>query len=173
MALGTGTGGVGTYTLNIGQTVASTQIISQNGNGVLLYHENGNDDSSTASTQPITAYIQSSDFDIGDGNNFGFVWRILPDVNFNSSTTNQPSVTMTLYPRQNSGSAYNTNVDMPLVQSSQNFTKFPAYTVNQFSGQVYTRLRGRQMAINITSTGLGVAWQFGAPRIDIRQDGRR
>jgi len=172
-ALGTGTGGVGTYTLNIGQTVASTQIISQNGNGILLYHENGNDDSSTASTQPITAYIQSSDFDIGDGNNFGFVWRILPDVNFNSSTTNQPSVTMTLYPRRNSGSAYNTNVDIPLVQSSQNFTNVPAYTVNQFSGQVYTRLRGRQMAINITSTGLGVAWQFGAPRIDIRQDGRR
>jgi len=172
-ALGTGTGGVGTYTLNIGQTVGSGQIISQNGNGVLLYHENGNDDSSTASTQPITAYVQSSDFDIGDGNNFGFVWRILPDVNFNSSTTNQPSVTMTLYPRQNSGSAYNTNVDMPLVQSSQNFTNVPAYTVNQFSGQVYTRLRGRQMAIKVQSTGLGVAWQFGAPRIDIRQDGRR
>jgi len=80
---------------------------------------------------------------------------------------------MTLYPRQNSGSAYNTNVDMPLVQSSQNFTNVPAYTVNQFSGQVYTRLRGRQMAIKVQSTGLGVAWQFGAPRIDIRQDGRR
>ena len=171
-ALGTGTGGVGTYTLNIGQTVGSGQIISQNGNGVLLYHENGNDDSSTASTQPITAYVQSSDFDIGDGNNFGFVWRILPDVNFNSSTTNQPIVTMQLLPRQNSGSAYGTS-DNPNIQSSQNFTNTPAYTVNQFSGQVYTRLRGRQMAIKVQSTGLGVAWQFGAPRIDIRQDGRR
>ena len=171
-ALGTGTGGVGTYTLNIGQTVGSGQIISQNGNGVLLYHENGNDDSSTASTQPITAYVQSSDFDIGDGNNFGFVWRILPDVNFNSSTTNQPIVTMQLLPRQNSGSAYGTS-DNPNIQSSQNFTNTPAYTVNQFSGQVYTRLRGRQMAIKVQSTGLGVAWQLGAPRIDIRQDGRR
>jgi hypothetical protein len=171
-ALGTGTGGVGTYTINIPQTVATTQIISQNGNGVLLYHENGNDDSSTASTQPITAYIQSSDFDIGDGNNFGFVWRILPDVNFNSSTTNQPAITMQLLPRQNSGSSYGTS-DNPNVQSSQNFTNVPAYTVNQFSGQIYTRLRGRQMAIKVQSTDLGVAWQLGAPRIDIRQDGRR
>jgi hypothetical protein len=79
---------------------------------------------------------------------------------------------MQLLPRQNSGSAYGTS-DNPNIQSSQNFTNVPAYTVNQFSGQVYTRLRGRQMAIKVQSTGLGVAWQFGAPRIDIRPDGRR
>lgn len=141
-------------------------------NSRLLYHENGNDDSSTNSTQPIDAYIQSSDFDIGDGQNFGFVWRIIPDINFNSSTTNQPSVTMQVLPRQYSGSAYGT-ADNPTVQSSQNFATAPAYTVNQFTGQVYTRLRGRQMAFRIESTGLGVAWQLGAPRIDIRPDGRR
>ena len=141
-------------------------------NSRLLYHENGNDDSSTSSTQPIAAYIQSSDFDIGDGQNFGFVWRIIPDINFNSSTTNQPSVTMQVLPRQYSGSAYGT-ADNPTVQSSQNFATAPAYTVNQFTGQVYTRLRGRQMAFRIESTGLGVAWQLGAPRIDIRPDGRR
>jgi hypothetical protein len=100
------------------------------------------------------------------------VWRILPDVNFNSSTTNQPSVTMQAIPRQNSGSAYGT-ADNPQVLSPQNFTNVPAYTVNQFTGQVYTRLRGRQMAFRIESTGVGVAWQLGAPRIDIRPDGRR
>jgi hypothetical protein len=142
-------------------------------NNRLLYHENGNDDNATSTTLPIDAYIQSSDFDIGDGQQFGFVWRMLPDVNFNNSTTNQPSITMQLQPRQNSGTPYNTSVDNPQVQSPQNFTNVPAYTVNQFTGQVYTRLRGRQMALRIESTGTGTAWQLGAPRIDIRPDGRR
>jgi hypothetical protein len=174
-ALGTGTGGVGTYTISLGQIVASTQMTTTNGNSVLLYHENGNDDQSTSSVQPIDAYIQSSDFDIGDGNNFGFIWRMLPDVNFNSSTCAQPSITMQLQPRLNSGSAYNTTTDNPQVlsSSSQPYTNIPAYTVNQFTGQVYTRVRGRQVAIRIESTGIGTAWQLGAPRIDIRQDGRR
>ena len=141
-------------------------------NGRLLYHENGCDDQSTSSPQPIDSYVQSSDFDIGDGHNFGFVWRILPDVNFNGSTINQPSVTMTVKPRQNSGTPYGT-ADNPQVQSAQNYTTYPAYTVQEFDGQVYTRLRGRQMAFRIESTGLGVAWQLGSPRIDIRPDGRR
>jgi hypothetical protein len=141
-------------------------------NGRLLYHENGCDDLSTTSTLPIDAYVQSSDFDIGDGHNFGFVWRILPDVNFNGSTTNQPSVTMTVKPRQNSGTPYG-SADNPQVQSAQNYTTVPEYTIQEFDGQVYTRLRGRQMSFRIESTGVGVAWQLGSPRIDIRPDGRR
>ena len=155
------------------QTGTQPYPIAADYNNRLLNHENGNDDLSTAATLPIDAYIQSSDFDIGDGQSFGFVWRMLPDVNFNNSTGNQPAITMQLQPRQNSGSAYNTSVDNPQVQSPQNFTNIPAYTVNQFTGQVYTRVRGRQMAIRIESTGTGVAWQLGAPRIDIRPDGRR
>jgi hypothetical protein len=141
-------------------------------NGRLLYHENGCDDNSTSATAPIYAYVQSSDFDIGDGHNFGFVWRILPDVNFNGSTTNQPSVVMTVKPRENSGTAYGT-ADSPQIQSAQNYTSVPEYTIQQFTGQVYTRLRGRQMAFRIESSGIGVAWQLGSPRIDIRPDGRR
>jgi hypothetical protein len=155
------------------QTGISQYPITADYNSRLLYHENGNDDVSTSTPQPINAYIQSSDFDIGDGNNFGFVWRMLPDVNFNTSTCNNPSVTMQLLPRLNSGSAYNNSTDVTQVVSTQNFTNVPEYTVNQFTGQVYTRARGRQMAILIQSTGLGTAWQVGAPRIDIRQDGRR
>ena len=157
------------------QTGTQPYPIAADYNGRLLYHENGNDDNSIQGvTTPINSYIQSSDFDIGDGNNFGFVWRMLPDVNFNSSTTNQPAVTIQLQPRLNSGTAYNTNTDNPTVQSSQNFSAaVPAYTVDQFTGQVYTRVRGRQMALRVESTGQGVAWQLGAPRIDIRQDGRR
>ena len=149
-------------------------------NSRLLYHENGNDDVSTSSPQPITAYIQSSDFGIQatDGNtsgqHFGFIWRMLPDVNFNGSTVANPSVTITLYPRQNSGTAYG-YADSPYVTSSQTYGN-PApseYTVQLFTGEVYTRLRGRQMAFNIKSTGLGVAWQLGTPRFDVKQDGRR
>ena len=171
-ALGSGSGTTGTYTVNLPQTVASTTMSSSNGNGVLLYHENGCDDLSTSATLPITAYVQSSDFDIGDGHNFGFVWRILPDVNFNGSSTNQPTVTMTVKPRENSGTPYG-SADNPQVQSAQNYTNAPAYTIQQFDGQVYTRLRGRQMAFRIESNTVGVAWQLGSPRIDIRPDGRR
>jgi len=141
-------------------------------NGRLLFHENGTDDQSTSATLPIDAYVQSSDFDIGDGHNFGFVWRILPDVNFNGSTVNQPVVTMTVKPRQNSGTPYGT-ADNPQVQSAQNYTTVPQYTIQEFDGQVYTRLRGRQMSFRIESNTVGVAWQLGSPRIDIRPDGRR
>jgi hypothetical protein len=142
-------------------------------NNRLLYHENGVNDNATTATLPIEAYIQSSDFDIGDGHNFGFVWRILPDLNFNGSNVSSPSVTMTVKPRVNSGTAYGT-ADNPKVQSSnvysntQNF-----YNIQEFTGQVYTRIRGRQMAFRIESNTVGVAWQLGAPRIDIRPDGRR
>jgi hypothetical protein len=141
-------------------------------NGRLLYHENGCDDQATSNVQPIDAYVQSSDFDIGDGHNFGFVWRILPDVNFNGSTTNEPLVTMTVKPRQNSGTPYGA-ADNPQVQSAQNYTTIPQYTIQEFDGQVYTRIRGRQMSFRIESNTIGVAWQLGSPRIDIRPDGRR
>ena len=138
----------------------------------ILYHENGTDDVSGLTPVAIEAYIQSSDFDIGDGHNFGFVWRILPDLTFNGSTANVPEVTMVVLPRVNSGTAYG-SPDSPVVASSQNYTAQHTYAVQQFTGQVYTRIRGRQMAYRIESTGLGVAWQMGYPRIDIRPDGRR
>jgi hypothetical protein len=141
-------------------------------NNRLVYHENGCNDAATTSPQPIYSYIQSSDFDIGDGHNFGFVWRILPDVNFNGSTSNEPKVTMTVRPRQNSGTPYG-QADNPQVQSAQNYAALPQYTIQEFTGQVYTRLRGRQMAFRIESADRDVAWQLGSPRIDIRPDGRR
>ena len=170
--LGTGSGGVGTYTVSVSQTIASTTIVSSNGNGVLVNHEIGTDDNSTPATLPIDAYVQSSDFEIGEGHNFGFVWRILPDVNFNGSTADNPTVTMTVKPRQNSGSAYGP-ADNPQVQSANNYALSSEYNIQQFTGQVYTRLRGRQMSFKIESSSVGTAWQLGVPRIDIRPDGRR
>ena len=141
----------------------------------IMFHEVGNDDNSTATLVPIEAYVDSSDFDIGDGHNFGFVWRIIPDLTFDGSTTAAPSypeATMVCKPRQFSGSAYGVP-SSPSVTSTQSYNTQRTYTVQQFTGQVYTRVRGRQMSFEIRSTGQGVAWQLGAPRIDIRPDGKR
>jgi hypothetical protein len=141
-------------------------------NSRILFHESAVDDVSGTAPVPINAYIQSSDFDIGDGHNFGFVWRILPDINFNGSNVNNPYVTMQVKPRRNSGTPYGT-ADNPEVISADDFSGAPVYNIQEFTGQVYTRLRGRQLAFRIESTSLGVAWQLGSPRIDIRNDGRR
>jgi hypothetical protein len=137
----------------------------------LVYHENGLDDNSTATTTAIEAYIASSEFDIGDGHNFGFVWRMLPDLTFgdsvNSPTAQAPKVTMTLYGLANSGSGSTSSAGANVVSSS-------TYDITEeFTGQIYTRLRGRQMIFKIASNQVGTAWQLGAPRIDIRPDGRR
>jgi hypothetical protein len=140
--------------------------------GRTLYHEADVNDVAGTSPVPIESFLQSSDFDIGDGHNFGFIWRILPDISFNGSNIDKPYITMTIKPRQNSGTAYGV-ADSPEVQSADNYAVSKSYNVQLFDGQVYTRLRGRQMAFRIESTELGVAWQLGVPRIDIRADGRR
>lgn len=141
-------------------------------NGQLLYHENGNDDGSTTPASPIEAYCQSSDFDIGDGHNFGFVWRIIPDITFDGSNVNQPSVIFTVRPRQNPGASYG-STDTPSVASTQNYVGQQTYNVQTFTEYAYVRVRGRQMALKISSDGLGVSWQLGSPRLDVRPDGRR
>jgi hypothetical protein len=142
----------------------------------IVFHENGNDDVEVSGqVVPINAYIQSSDFDIGDGHNFGFVWRMIPDITFDGSSTpspGKPEVTFTVRPRQNPGAPYGTS-DTPTVASTQSYNGVRYYTVQEFTEIVYTRLRGRQMAFKVSSNQIGCAWQLGAPRIDIRPDGRR
>ncbi len=141
-------------------------------NGQLIYHESGVDDGTTNPPSPISAYIQSADFNIGDGHNYGFAWRMIPDITFDGSTVNNPAVTFTLRPRQNPGSNYST-ADTPSVVSAQNYQSVRNYTVQEFTQIVYTRIRGRQMAFKVSSDGLGVQWQLGVPSIDVRPDGRR
>ena len=138
----------------------------------IIYHEIGTDNVEGESAEPIPAYIQSADFDIGDGDQFAFVWRILPDINFTGSFADKPSVTMTLRPRRNAGTPYGV-ADIPTVTSKDNYTNVRSYNIQQFDGQVYTRLRGRQMALRIESNDLGVAWQLGSVRADLREDGYR
>ena len=140
--------------------------------GQIIYHEDGVDDGTTNPPSPISSYIQSADFNIGDGHNYGFVWRMIPDITFDGSTVNNPSVTFTLRPRQNPGANYSL-ADTPAVISDQNYQGQRNYLVQQFTQIVYTRVRGRQMAFKVSSDGLGVQWQLGVPSIDVRPDGRR
>ena len=132
----------------------------------LVNHEYGIDDNTTGVLAPIESYIESAEFDIDDGENFGFVWRMVPDLTFQGSTAATPQVTMTMYGMNGSGSGFNTEAAKAVSQTS-------TATIEQFTNIIYTRIRGRQMIVKISSNGIGTTWQLGAPRIDIRQDGRR
>ena len=139
--------------------------------GNIVYHEDGINDNTTGTNAAISAYISSSEFDIGDGHNFGFVWRVLPDLTFgdstNSPTNVAPKVTMTLYGLTNSGSGTTSSANGTV-------TKGSTYVITEeFTGQIFTRMRGRQMIFKVESNQINTAWQLGAPRIDIRPDGRR
>ena len=133
----------------------------------LLNHEVGVDDASGSSSAAISSYIESSDFDIGDGERFGYVWRIIPDINFSGSSVSTPGVTMTLTPRNFSGASYTTetakSVDATAISPTQLYTN-----------QVNVRVRGRQMKFRIDGSSLlGTKWQLGTPRMDIRTDGKQ
>lgn len=164
-----------TNVLSTAATHVQYSAVTYNTPNQVMYHENGTDDYSLPVPQAIEAYVQSSDFDIGDGLNFGFVWRMLPDLTFDGSTVQTPSVIFSVRPRQDSGSPYGIGSSPTVVVSGNDYqSQFNHnYVVQLFTGQVYTRIRGRQMAFKVLSTDLGVAWQLGATRIDIRPDGKR
>jgi hypothetical protein len=145
------------------------------GSNLLVYHEAAVDNGETNPPSPISAYVQSSDFDIGDGHNYGFVWQIVPDITFDGSSTptsQNPSVDFIVRPRQNPGSNYG-SANAPTVQSTQSYAGQQTYNVQQFTELVYTRVRGRQMAFRVESNTLGTQWQLGTPRMNVRPDGRR
>jgi len=147
-------------------------------NNNLVQHELGVDDATTATPVAITAFITSSQFDIGDGHNFSFVWRMLPDLTFNGSTDGTtPSLTMQLLPLQNSGSGFNSPKSVGGTSSSAEgvVTATQSYPIDldTYNGQLNIRIRARQMAMKISSNTLGTQWQMGAPRLDSRPDGRR
>jgi len=159
---------------------ATYGVAGGNANALLVYHETGTDDGTVNPATPIIASVTSSDFDIGDGHNFGFVWRLIPDLTFDGSNVPAPTAMFTVLPRANPGANYGPSND-PSVVSAQNYSPtVRTYAVQQFTQQVYVRIRGRQMAFQVSSgiqndafAGLGVQWQLGVPRIDIRPDGRR
>jgi len=155
-ALGTGTGGVGTYTVNIAQQLNSTPITSDS---IIYNHEEGLNDDTTA----MESYIASSDFDLVDGDQFILTKRIIPDFNFEGSTAALPEVTMYIKPRNFPGNAYSNTDSEAVIETS----------VDIYTEQIFMRARARQMAIQVESTDLDVQWQLGSPRLDGRPDGRR
>jgi hypothetical protein len=146
--------------------------------GNIVNHEAGVDDGTLAVPVAIEASITSAQFDIDDGHNFAFAWRMLPDLTFRGSTDGTtPSLTMQLLPLKNSGSGYNDpkSVGGTSAEASQAVTATQSYPIDldTYTGQVNIRVRGRQMAMRITSNQLGTQWQLGVPRLDLRPDGRR
>lgn len=140
--------------------------------GQILYHETGNDDGSVNPPVAIENFIQSADFNLEDGDSFGYVWRIIPDLTFDGSTAPFPTANFTIRPRQFPGSNYGT-ANNPAVQSANNYNNQRTYNVQQFTPQVNVRIRGRQMALRVGSDTTGVAWQLGTPSADIKPSGRR
>jgi hypothetical protein len=137
----------------------------------IVQHEYGVDDNETATTLPIEATITSAQYDIGDGHNFAFVYRMIPDLTFRGSTGGTtPAVTMYLQGLNNSGSGITQSGNAGV---TYNGTAPSVINVDEYTGQVYIRIRGRQMQMKITSNTIGTQWQLGAPRIDVRSDGRR
>lgn len=134
--------------------------------GYLYQHEFQCDDGSTNPPSPIPAWIESADFDIDDGDKFSFIKRIIPDLTFQNSTTNTPSVLYTLKARNFPGSNFDTSNNRTVARST-------TMTVDEYTNQLWVRIRGRQAAIRIESSDLGVMWQLGSTRLDLRPDGRR
>ena len=127
----------------------------------LLNHEDGTNDDGA----PLIAYIQSSDFDLAEGDKFMLTRRIIPDINFAGSSASNPEANFVIRPRNFPGSAYQTN--------ASNTQRVIQTTVNQFTDQVFLRARARQVALRIESSGLDTQWQLGSPRLDMRPDGTR
>lgn len=138
----------------------------------LVTHENGLNDNTNGVDLPIHAWITSAEWDPDDGHNFSFMYRMLPDLTFQNSTNANPTATMTITPLKNSGSGYS-NPPSIAGSSSAQVLRTATVPIEQFTGQVFIRVRGRQFAFKIESNQLDTTWQLGKIRADIRNDGRR
>ena len=132
-------------------------------------HENGFDDGSTVPVSAIPSYIESSQFDIGDGDQFTFINRLIPDITFRNSTNDSPSASFTLQTRDGPGSPYTQDSPQTVTQTVAESTT----TVEQFTDLVHVRLRGRSFALKVSSSDEAAGWRLGSPRVDVRPDGRR
>jgi hypothetical protein len=132
----------------------------------LYNHENGNDDGSTNPASAILSFVQSSDFDIGDGDQFMLIRRVLPDLTFTGSTAASPQVDFIMQSRDFTGDAFTESPQGTVIRSVSS-------PIEQYTDQVFVRARGRQMSLKIQSNTTGVKWRIGAPRLDARADGRR
>jgi len=135
--------------------------------GFIYDHENGLDDGSVDPAVAIDAYITSSDFDIGDGDQFMLLRRILPDLSFRSSTAATPQVDFTVIAKNFSGQTFEEEDTGTVVRQTI------SGGVHDYTDQLFLRARGRTMALKVESNTTGVKWRLGTPRMDARPDGRR
>jgi hypothetical protein len=138
----------------------------------LVNHESGLDNNETATPTAIESYITSSETDIDDGHNFVFIRRILPDMTFRGSTTENPTATLSIIPLMNAGSGYTDPASVGGSDSAA-VTRTAVVPIEQFTGQVFIRVRGRQFSFKVYNNQLGSMWQLGAMRLEIKQDGQR
>jgi len=131
--------------------------------GQYLYnHEVGYDDDGTA----MTSFIESAPIDVGDGDKFVFLKRVIPDITFDGSTATNPDVAFTMKTKNFPGSNFS--------ETAQNTTQRSSTSpVEQFTEKLDYRLRGRSFSLRIDSTSLGTKYKLGSPRVDVRADGRR
>jgi hypothetical protein len=133
--------------------------------GYLYVQESGINDGSTSPPTAINAFVQSSPIDLGDGEQFMFVSRMLPDLTFRSSV-GSPVATITLTAQNFPGGAAFGDQLSPVARTV-------SVPVEQFTTQNFVRLRGRAAALRIESDQVGTQWRLGSTRLDIRTDGRR
>tara|TARA_R110000850_G_scaffold37650_1_gene99117 strand:- start:118 stop:1974 length:1857 start_codon:yes stop_codon:yes gene_type:complete len=139
--------------------------IAASPDGYIYFHEDGLNDGSTNPPSPLSSYIESSAIDMGDGDQFMFVSRVLPDLTFRNSTST-PSATFEVSARDFPGANFDQTNSGAAVRSA-------TAPVEQFTEQLFFRLRGRSMALKVSSNTLGTQWRLGTPRADMRTDGRR
>ena len=144
----------------------NTQPLAAGTDNFLYNQELGLDDGSTAPHSAITAYITSSQLDLGDGESFAFIRRIIPDVTFDGSTSDAPAANFIIKTRNFPGGTYNAT-------STNAVTRSATVPVEQFTTQAHVRLRGRSFTFELQSTIAETQWRLGAPRVEVRPDGRR
>ena len=129
----------------------------------LYNHEFGYDDDGTS----MNSFIESGAMDIGDGDRFTYIKRVIPDLTFTGSTNlSTPQATFTLKSRNFPGGNFDNT-------ASGTATRTQSSPVELFTNQLHTRTRGRSFAMRIESNALGSKWKLGSPRVDMQQDGRR
>jgi len=134
--------------------------------GILYNHEYEIDDQSGAAPAAIESFIQSAPIDLGDGEVFSYVRKLIPDLNFRTSTNPSPQVDITI-------DAFNYNGGLQVSSDTANIVKSSSVPVEQYTEKVDLRVRGRAIALKISSDQVGTSWRSGLNRLDIRPDGKR
>ena len=92
--------------------------------------------------------------------------RVIPDLTFGGSTGLSPAATFTMQARNFPGANYDQSQD-------ETTTRTATSPVEQFTNQLFVRVRGRSLSLKVASDTLGVQWRLGMPRVNVRMDGRR